>query len=170
MHIPMIGRRGLAALAATVLFAACAPGAMAAVRTPDCEGVTPVPGPTEPLIAVTAKGRTAFSVEIAANDDERERGLMCRRTLAPDKGMLFDFQTPRQVAFWMKNTLIPLDIVYIRQDGRVLSIARNAMPLDERPLPSGGETLGVLELAGGRAAQIGLRPGDRIEHRIFPRD
>ena len=83
--------------------------------------------------------------------------------------MLFDFRGPTDnVAFWMRNTLIPLDIVYIRPDGRVLSIARNARPLDETPLPAGGQIRAVLELAGGRAAQIGLLPGDKVAHRIFP--
>jgi uncharacterized membrane protein (UPF0127 family) len=89
--------------------------------------------------------------------------------LAADRGMLFDFQAPTDdVAFWMRNTLIPLDIVFIRPDGRVLSIARDAKPLDETPLPAGGTIRGVLELAGGRAAEIGLMPGDRVVHRIFP--
>ena len=80
--------------------------------------------------------------------------------------MLFDFKKPREVYFWMKNTLIPLDIVYIKPDGRVLSIA-HARPMDETPLPSGGPILGVLEIAGGRAEEIGLLPGDRVVHRIF---
>jgi uncharacterized protein len=119
---------------------------------------------------VTPSGRTRFFVEIADDDAEREKGLMFRKELAPDRGMLFDFKTPREVAFWMKNTLIPLDIIYIKPDGTVLSIARNTTPLSERPVPSGGPVVGVLELAGGRAAEIGLMPGDRIEHRIFKRD
>jgi len=74
------------------------------------------------------------------------------------------------VAFWMRNTLISLDIIYIRPDGVVLSIARNVKPLDESPVPSGGRVRAVLELAAGRAAQLGILPGDRIEHRIFARD
>jgi uncharacterized membrane protein (UPF0127 family) len=84
--------------------------------------------------------------------------------------MLFDFKSPREVAFWMRNTYIPLDLIFIRADGRVLSIARNAKPFDETPIPSGGPILGVLEIPGGRAAQIGVLPGDRVVHRIFPRD
>jgi uncharacterized membrane protein (UPF0127 family) len=119
---------------------------------------------------VTAKGRFAFQVEYADSFAERETGLMCRRALAPDRGMLFDFRQPTDdVAFWMRNTLIPLDIVFIRPDGRVLSIARNARPLDETPLPAGGEIRGVLEIAGGRAAQIGLQPGDQVMHATFAR-
>jgi hypothetical protein len=119
---------------------------------------------------VTPKGSFDFAVELAETDAKRERGLMFRESLAPDRGMLFDFQTPRVVAFWMKNTLIPLDIIYIAQDGRVISIARNATPKSLVPLPSGGAALGVLELAGGRAEEIGLLPGDRIRHRIFGND
>jgi uncharacterized membrane protein (UPF0127 family) len=125
--------------------------------------------PLQPLTLETGQGRYAFKIEDADDDAERETGLMCRTALAPDRGMLFDFRKPtNNVAFWMRNTLIPLDIVYIKPDGRVLSIARNARPLDETPLPAGGQIRGVLELAGGRAAQIGLMPGDKVVHRIFP--
>jgi len=127
------------------------------------------PAGFEALEVVTPTGRTRFFVEIADTDAEREKGLMFRKDVPPDRGMLFDFKTPREVAFWMRNTLIPLDIIYIRADGVVLSIARNTTPLSEAPIPSGGPVVGVLELAGGRAGEIGLMPGDRIEHRIFKR-
>ncbi|WP_395672506.1 DUF192 domain-containing protein [Phenylobacterium sp.] len=123
--------------------------------------------PLQPLQVVTPKGRTALQVEFADSPVERQYGLMCRRSLAPDRGMLFDFQRPQFLAFWMRNTLIPLDIVYIGADGRVVSVVANARPLDETPLPSNGPARAVLELAGGRAAQLGLLPGDRIVHRIF---
>ena len=127
----------------------------------------PAPAGFEALEVVTPQGRTRFLVEIADDEAERNRGLMYRKVVAPDRGMLFDFHTPREVAFWMKNTLIPLDIIYIQADGTVLSIARNTTPLSEAPIPSGGPILGVLELAGGRAAEIGLLPGDKVVHRIF---
>lgn len=94
---------------------------------------------------------------------------MFRKSLAPDRGMLFTYKRPQPASFWMKNTLIPLDIIYIQPDGRILSIVRNARPHDETPLPSGGLILGVLEIAGGRAAQLGILPGDRVFHRIFPK-
>jgi uncharacterized membrane protein (UPF0127 family) len=84
--------------------------------------------------------------------------------------MLFDFKTPREAAFWMRNTLISLDIIFITEDGRILTIARNAVPHSEVPIPSGGAIRAVLELAGGRAAQLGIYPGDRVKHRIFKRD
>ena len=126
--------------------------------------------PLQPLEIATSKGPAKFMVEFADTEKTREYGLMCRKVMAPDRGMLFDFKGPvDNVAFWMRNTLIPLDIVYIRPDGTVLSIARNVPPLNENPVPAGGRIRAVLELASGRAAQLGILPGDRIVHRIFPR-
>ena len=122
---------------------------------------------TETLVILTHRGPHRFQVEVADNEATRERGLMFRKALAPDHGMLFDFKTPQPVSFWMRNTLIPLDMVFITADGRILSIARNAAPLDETPIGSGGDVLGVLELRGGRAAELGLEPGDRVRERIF---
>jgi hypothetical protein len=124
--------------------------------------------PLEPLSTKTARGETWFLVEVADDPREREFGLMCRRAVAPDRGMLFVFPRADIQAFWMRNTLIPLDIIYIDARGSIVSIA-NARPLDERPLPSSGPARFVLELAAGRAAQLGLKPGDRIHHRSIPR-
>lgn len=123
----------------------------------------------ETVEVVTSRGRARFQVEIAATQAEQARGLMFRKSLAPDRGMLFTYKRPQPAAYWMKNTLIPLDIIYIQPDGRILSIVRNARPHDETPLASGGLVLGVLEIAGGRAAQLGILPGDRVLHRIFPK-
>jgi uncharacterized membrane protein (UPF0127 family) len=134
-----------------------------------CKG-QPEIKPLQPLEIATSKGAARFMVEFADTDRTREYGLMCRRALAADRGMLFDFKTPVDgAAFWMRNTLIPLDIIYIKPDGTVLSIARNVPALDESPVPAGGRIRAVLELASGRAAQLGILPGDRIVHRIFPR-
>ncbi len=124
----------------------------------------------EGLDIATAKGPAHFQVEIADTDTTRERGLMFRKSLAPNAGMLFDFVPPRMVSFWMKNTLIPLDMLFIAPDGRILSIARDAPPMSEQPIYSGGVTRGVLEIAGGRAAQLGIQPGDKVRQRIFPDD
>lgn len=168
---------GRGALAAAALFLATisAAGASAAAtpaHTKACEtgrAGQPELTPLDSLTLVTARGRYPLKVEFADNDRTREIGLMCRTHIGPTHGMLFDFIQPSDgVAFWMKNTLIPLDIVFIRPDGRVLSIAANARPLDETPLPAGGTIRGVLEIAGGRAAQIGLKPGDQVVNRIFP--
>jgi len=122
-----------------------------------------------PLAVVTAKGVFHFQVEVAGTDEARERGLMFRKSLGPDQGMLFNFRTPQSVAFWMKNTLIPLDIVFVGKDGHIVSIARQATPLSESPIPSGGDVLGVVEIKGGRAAEIGAQPGDVVENEIFRR-
>jgi uncharacterized protein len=150
----MIDRRGL--LAALALGVGAGGSAWAAPKL-------------ETVEVVASRGRARFQVEIAATLAEQKRGLMFRKSLAPDRGMLFTYKRPQPAAYWMKNTLIPLDIIYIQPDGRILSIVRNARPHDETPLPSGGLVLGVLEIAGGRAAQLGILPGDRVLHRIFPK-
>ena len=115
-----------------------------------------------PLTVTTAKGAHHFQVEVAATAAEQERGLMWRTTLGADEGMIFPTDPPRRTAFWMRNTVIGLDIIFIGADHRVLNIAANAVPYDETPLPSAGAAAGVLELAAGRAAQIGLQPGDKV--------
>ncbi len=121
--------------------------------------------PIEPLDITTARGAFHFKVEIADTDATRERGLMFRKALARDRGMLFDFKTPRPVAFWMKNTLIPLDMLFVGADGRIVSIARDAAPMSETPIPSGADAQVVIELPGGRAAEIGAEPGDLVRER-----
>ena len=103
-----------------------------------------------------------FSVELATNDASREHGLMMRTTLPAAHGMLFVFPDTAPRGFWMKNTLIPLDIIFIRSDGRIARIAI-AKALDETPLPSGEPAAVVLEIRGGRAAELGIRPGDKVD-------
>jgi len=119
------------------------------------------------LEIITASGIHAFSVELASNDAEREKGLMYRRFMPPDRGMLFDFKREEPVMFWMKNTYITLDMIFISRAGVVTNIVANAEPLSERLIPSGGPCYGVLELNGGVAASIGVRPGDKVRHPIF---
>lgn len=157
-------------LVVALALAAAGGGAVALPRQDPahCKGQKEL-APLETVQVKTDRGVYAFRVEIADSMVEREYGLMCRKALAADRGMLFIFPRAEPQAFWMRNTLIPLDIIYIGPDGRVVSIVRNARPLDEAPLPSAGAANAVLELAAGRAAQIGLLPGDRVFHRIFPR-
>jgi uncharacterized membrane protein (UPF0127 family) len=159
-------------LALAAALAVAAPAAALEIPRQDpahCKG-QPEIRPLQPLAIHSSRGVARFMVEFADTDTTREYGLMCRKSLAPDRGMLFDFKGPADgIAFWMRNTLISLDIVYIRPDGTVLSIARNVRPLDESPVPAGGRIRAVLELAAGRAAQLGILPGDRVDHRIFPR-
>ncbi len=119
------------------------------------------------LEIVTSTGRHAFQIEIANNDATRERGLMDRRYMAADHGMLFEFDREAPVAFWMKNTYIPLDMIFIAPSGVVTHIVADAEPLSERVIPSGGPCLAVLELNGGTAASIGLKVGDKVHHPFF---
>ena len=164
-----IGRRALAfamlALATGLLTAA---PAQAWQARPKPAAVAPA-SKLDTVEILTSRGRAKFTVELALTKAEQARGLMFRKSLAPDRGMLFPYNPPQPTAFWMKNTLIPLDILYIGPDGRVLSIARNAVPHDVTPLPSGGLVRGVLEIPGGRAAQLGILPGDRVLNKIFPK-
>jgi uncharacterized membrane protein (UPF0127 family) len=121
----------------------------------------------ESLTIETSSGPHAFQVEIARDDATRERGLMDRRYMAPDHGMLFEFDRDAPVSFWMKNTYIPLDMIFISRSGVVTRIVANAEPLSERVIPSGPACAAVLELNGGAAASIGLKVGDRVRHPFF---
>ncbi len=117
-------------------------------------------GLSEIPLTINSRGKVQrFTVEVAASPQQQERGLMFRKSLAPDRGMIFPYTPPQHVAFWMKNTLIPLDMVFIREDGTIARIA-TAKPLDQTPVPSGEPVVAVLEIAGGRAAQLGIKAGD----------
>lgn len=105
-----------------------------------------------------------FTVEIADTPAETSRGLMFREELAPDAGMLFDFLEERPTSFWMQNTLIPLDMLFIKADGEIVRIHENAVPMDTTPIPSGEPVRFVLEIPGGRSAELGLEAGARLEH------
>ncbi len=116
-----------------------------------------------PLTIRTAAGAEhRFTVEVARSQEEQAQGLMNRSTLAPDRGMIFPMQPPRQASFWMKNTLIPLDIIFVRADGTIANIAENTVPLSLDPVLSTEPVGAVLELAGGRTAELGIRAGDRV--------
>ncbi len=121
----------------------------------------------QPLEVDTATGKHTFTVELARSAAEREKGLMFRRTMAPSHGMLFDFPRADRLVFWMKDTYIPLDMVFVARDGRVVSIKRGAKPLDETLISSEGPAAGVLEVNAGVVDQIGLKVGDEIKHPIF---
>jgi uncharacterized membrane protein (UPF0127 family) len=123
--------------------------------------------PTTPLDILTATTRHAFAVEVAETGAERSRGLMCRLGLPPMAGMLFDFGEERAVTMWMKNTLIPLDMLFIRADGTVRHIARNARPYSLTAIPSTGPVRFVLELARGTATRLGMAPGDVASHALI---
>jgi uncharacterized protein len=119
-------------------------------------------------LEITSKsGVHVFSVEIADTDASREKGLMFRKSLPEGQGMLFDFHEEQPVGFWMQNTYIPLDMIFIRGDGSILRIAENTEPLSTRIIPSGGPVRAVLELIGGSARKFGIAPGDKVAFPIF---
>jgi uncharacterized protein len=122
----------------------------------------------EPLTIVTSSGqRHVFSVEVMRNDEERAKGLMFRRHLPADRGMLFDFKRIEPVAMWMQNTYISLDMLFIRADGVITNIAQHTEPLSTRVVPSDGPVLSVLEVNAGTTARLGIAAGDKVEHILF---
>lgn len=136
-------------------------------------GETPPPARAADPVAdkrlelVTATGVHALEVEIAATPEQQSVGLMFRTHLADDKGMLFTHPEPRELTMWMRNTYIPLDMVFIRADGTVHRIEARTEPLSERVIASKGPVSAVLEIAGGNAARLGLKAGDRVVHPAF---
>jgi uncharacterized protein len=160
MRLTLLAAAALLALAACTSQGAGNTEAMPAAQFP----AHPVSGlKVIPLTVVSGTKRHLFKVEVAASADEQEKGMMFRTAMAPNAGMIFPMNPPRPAAFWMRNTVIPLDIIFIGEDRRILNIAANAVPYDERPLPSRGPAAGVLELIGGRAKELGIQPGDRVE-------
>jgi uncharacterized protein len=124
---------------------------------------------TEKLAVVTKDGaRHVFDVEVADTKEEMARGLMFREAMAEGRGMLFQTgRPPREISFWMKNTLIPLDMIFVGEGGEVVHIAQNAEPRSLKPVPSQGPAVGVIEINGGLSARLGLKSGDRVEHPYF---
>lgn len=116
---------------------------------------------------VSKNGVHPFSVELATNDAERARGLMFRKSLPEGQGMLFDFKRDLPVSFWMHNTYISLDMIFIASDGRIVHIAENAKPELDDLIPSGGPVRGVLEVIAGTVDKLGIAPGDRVTGSIF---
>lgn len=120
-----------------------------------------------PVTIASSNGQHRFVIERAVTAQQQERGLMFRTDLTPDGGMLFwpypaGGGAPREASFWMKNTPTPLDIVFIRPDGTIATIAENAVPYSETPIPSGEPVGAVLELVGGRTAELGIAAGDKV--------
>lgn len=146
-----------------LLLAGCSPNSGdAAASTP--AGVHAESGlKVIPLTVHRGERKLSFRVEVAATAQEQAKGLMFRTRMGPDEGMIFPMNPPRGASFWMRNTVIPLDLIFIGPDGRISNIAANAVPYDERPLLSVGVVKAVLELNGGRAAELGIVPGDRVE-------
>jgi uncharacterized membrane protein (UPF0127 family) len=128
---------------------------------------SPIGLPMETIVIDTDHGPATFQVEIAADNASRERGLMFRKTMEPDHGMLFDFKVTEGVAFWMKNTILPLDMIFIREDGTISSVAPDATPYSTLEIPSAEPIRAVLELNAGRAAALDIVPGDVVHAKPF---
>ena len=148
-------RRAWLASAAIAVAGACTAGHGAPAPDPGL--------PESKLVVTTATGEHAFRVWIAADDASRTRGLMQVREMPADRGMLFLFQPPQFVAFWMKETYLSLDLVFIGADGVVVNVAESARPLSLSPIESAAPVRAVLEVNAGTARGIGLRPGDRVQ-------
>ena len=123
---------------------------------------------SEKLIIVSGPNRHVFQVEVADKPAERARGLMFRASLAPDAGMLFDFGDTEPVHMWMKNTYIPLDMLFIRADGSIARVAENTEPFSLAAVSSGEPVRFVLEVAGGTASRLGIKRGDAVRHPLIP--
>lgn len=149
----------LAAALAVAPLAGCETGAADTTPAAKSEaGLDIVP------LTIVSGGRThRFSIEVARTSEQQSRGMMYRDRLAPDRGMIFPFSPPRAASFYMRNTPNSLDLVFIGADGRIESIAADAVPFSEENINSVGVVAAVLEIAGGRAAELGLQPGDRVD-------
>lgn len=164
--------RLLVVLAAATAFAACSPQAASEPspgQSAGAENATPSVHPVSglPVIPVTLSldsGAHVITSELATTDQQRARGLMFRTELGADEGMLFDYEDdPHVLSFWMRNTVIPLDIIFIAPDRTVLNVAANTVPYSEESSLSDGIAIAVLELNGGRAAELGIAPGTPID-------
>jgi hypothetical protein len=147
------------ALALAAALCACAPNGGGAAEAPlerSEAGLEQVPVTIE-----ASTGTHRFIAEVARTPDEQSRGMMFRESIAPDRAMIFPYDPPQETAFWMENTMIPLDMIFIRADGTIARIV-TAEPLSRELVPSGEPVSAVLEIGGGRAAQLGIKPGDEV--------
>ena len=163
--------RSARAFLALVVAAALTMFAVAGMRTGTGAAHAQSPATTsaalEPLAIVSGDRRHVFSVEVMRTEEQRAMGLMYRRFLPADRGMLFDFKQIQPVQMWMQNTYISLDMIFIRADGIIARIAEHTEPLSTRIVPSGEAVLSVLEVNAGTAARLGIKPGDRVTHPLF---
>jgi uncharacterized membrane protein (UPF0127 family) len=149
-------RRLLVALAALVFLSGCSPAEQPQSGLPKAE-----------IVIDTPHGAQRLSVELAATEDSRRIGLMFRDHLGADEGMLFDFGHEQFASFWMKNTVLALDMIFIKADGTISTIAENTVPYSEEAVPSSEPVQAVLEINGGRARALGIAPGEKVHAKIF---
>jgi uncharacterized protein len=167
----MMGQRLLSFAMATAMLSACG-GMASSGSTAKSEALQCMPGVAfgtseagleQSSLCIASNGKThGFTVEVAATSPQQARGLMFRTALKDDRGMIFPFPEARMASFWMKNTVIPLDIIFIRADGRIENIAANTTPYSTDPVESTAPVVAVLELRGGLAAERGIKPGDMV--------
>lgn len=122
---------------------------------------------TSELTIVSSTGRHRFTVEIADTEAQMAQGLMFRQALARDAGMLFDYRRPTMASMWMRNTLIPLDMLFVDEQGRIVNIHERAVPKTLDAIAAAAPVRAVVELNGGTAARLGIKPGDQVVHPIF---
>jgi len=122
---------------------------------------------SSPLRVKTADGEHILTVELALDRPSQERGLMFRRSMSADHGMLFIYHRERNIAMWMKNTILPLDMLFVRRDGTISKIVADTEPFSERIIPSDGPVYAVLELNAGTARRLAIRVGDRLIHPLL---
>ena len=155
-RVPVMSRWSLLLLSALFVMSASA------------ELIRPSIATEQQTLEIASKsGVHVFAVELAVTDEERERGLMFRKQLPEGQGMLFDFKREQEVSMWMENTYVPLDMIFIRKDGRILRIAENTEPLSRAIISSRGQVLAVLEVLGGTANKLGIAAGDRVGAPMF---
>ena len=147
----------------TAAVAVAAAGACSSGTAPAAPSEQSSAGLEQLPLTIESSGRKhRFTVEVAESPEQQAQGLMNRQSLAPDRGMIFPRNPPGDASFWMKDTLIPLDIIFIRTDGTIARIAENTVPMSLDPIPSLEPVGAVLESAGGRSAELGLKPGDKV--------
>lgn len=154
------------AAAAFLLLPACSPQAAERAPAPAATqaAVHPISGlEVIPLTIRSGDESHAFKVEVARTPEDQAQGLMFRTAMGADEGMLFPYEEPRGLSFWMKNTVLSLDLIFIGEDHRIINIAKRATPYSERAILSDAPGIAVLELVGGRADELGLEPGDMVE-------
>ena len=148
-----------------LLLPACSQAAQPSPTPAAQASVHPVSGlEVVPLTVTTPGGKAhAFRVEVARTPQEQSRGLMFRTEMEADEGMLFPYQQPQMLSFWMRNTVLSLDLIFIGPDRRVINVAANAVPYSEESIPSDAPAVAVLELNAGRAQALGIVPGSKVD-------
>ncbi len=166
LTVALVRGRLVRAVAVAAVLATAPPFPLFA-QPAEAEGLPRIVFPTDEVVIRSQSGEHRFVVEVARSPDQRSRGLMFRRSMPPDAGMLFDFLEEVPVSMWMKNTIIPLDMLFFDSTGRIVRIEERTVPLSLTVISSGVPVRGVLEVNAGTVARLGIRPGDRVIYKAF---